>query len=144
MKPSRDSVKSRLESSSGLSFTEFSYQLLQAFDFLTLHQRHGCTIQLGGSDQLGNITSGIEMIRKSHASLVNVSQDVKLGLGGDQDEPAYGVTMPLLTTAAGDKFGKSAGNAIWLDPTMTSPFEFYQVRSSIRAKSQRAPLTKSS
>jgi tyrosyl-tRNA synthetase len=71
--------------------------------------------------------SGIEMIRKANASAVELSQDVELGVGGEMDYPAYGVTMPLLTTAAGEKFGKSAGNAIWLDPTMTSPFEFYQV-----------------
>lgn len=117
-----------MDSSSGLSFTEFSYQLLQAFDFLTLHQRHNCTIQLGGSDQLGNIMSGIEMIRKTHAQLVPVSQDIELRKEGEQEDPAYGVTMPLLTTAAGEKFGKSAGNAVWLDPSMTSPFEFYQAR----------------
>lgn len=132
------SVKSRLDSTSGLSFTEFSYQLLQAFDFLTLHQRHGCTIQLGGSDQLGNIMSGIEMIRKSKESVVSVSQDVELGLGGDQVDPAYGLTMPLLTTASGEKFGKSAGNAIWLDSSMTSPFDFYQVRA--RSELKHLPL----
>lgn len=128
-------VKSRLDSPSGLSFTEFSYQLLQAFDFLTLHQRHGCSIQLGGSDQLGNIMSGIEMIRKSQGleeSPVGVrKEEVELGAqaqGGEEArEPAFGVTMPLLTTASGEKFGKSAGNAVWLDPAMTSPFEFYQV-----------------
>ncbi|KAK4054358.1 tyrosyl-tRNA synthetase [Microbotryomycetes sp. JL221] len=123
---SRESVKSRLNSSSGISFTEFTYQLLQAFDFLTLHQRHNCTIQLGGSDQLGNIVSGIEMILKNHSSFVPVSQDVELGVGGDQEAPAYGVTMPLLTTASGEKFGKSAGNAVWLDATLTSPFDLYQ------------------
>ncbi|KAL8292023.1 hypothetical protein RQP46_001489 [Phenoliferia psychrophenolica] len=121
---SRESVKSRLDSTSGLSFTEFSYQLLQAFDFLTLHQRQGCTIQLGGSDQLGNIMSGVEMIRK--ANVATAGKDGEKGVGGDHEDPAYGVTMPLLTTAAGDKFGKSAGNAVWLDPGMTSPFEFYQ------------------
>ncbi|KAK4703983.1 tyrosyl-tRNA synthetase, partial [Phenoliferia sp. Uapishka_3] len=121
---SRESVKSRLDSSSGLSFTEFSYQLLQAFDFLTLHQRHACTIQLGGSDQLGNIMSGVEMIRKSKLALGEEGKEK--ALGGEQEDPAYGVTMPLLTTAAGDKFGKSAGNAVWLDADMTSPFDFYQ------------------
>lgn len=117
------SVKSRLESSSGISFTEFSYQLLQAYDFHTLHQRHGCTIQLGGSDQLGNIMSGIEMIRKIDAPATS-------SVDGEPEpdvHPAYGLTMPLLTTASGEKFGKSAGNAVWLDPSMTSPFEFYQV-----------------
>ncbi|KDE07678.1 hypothetical protein MVLG_02138 [Microbotryum lychnidis-dioicae p1A1 Lamole] len=130
---SRESVKSRLESSSGLSFTEFSYQLLQAFDFLTLHQRHNCTIQLGGSDQLGNIMSGIEMIRKNQLQAHTLSvdatpptTDVEPRVGGDHEDPAYGITMPLLTTASGEKFGKSAGNAIWLDPGMTSPFELYQ------------------
>lgn len=81
------------------------------------------------------------MIRKSHASVVNVSQDVELGLGGDQDEPAYGLTMPLLTTASGEKFGKSAGNAVWLDPSMTSPFEFYQVRPPLQAAYSHNELT---
>ncbi|KAM0789575.1 hypothetical protein ACM66B_000384 [Microbotryomycetes sp. NB124-2] len=129
---SRESVKSRLNSSSGISFTEFTYQLLQAFDFLTLHQRHNCTIQLGGSDQLGNIVSGIEMILKNHTNMVPISKDVELGVGGDQEAPAYGLTMPLITTASGEKFGKSAGNAVWLDARMTSPFDFYQffLRSS--------------
>ncbi|GAA5881568.1 hypothetical protein JCM1840_003446 [Sporobolomyces johnsonii] len=116
---SRESVKSRLDSSSGLSFTEFSYQLLQAYDFLTLHRQHNCTIQLGGSDQLGNIVSGIDMIRKSKFG-VDATE------AGKEDDPAFGVTFPLLTTAAGEKFGKSAGNAVWLDPGMTSPFDLYQ------------------
>ncbi|GAA5831221.1 hypothetical protein JCM5353_007386 [Sporobolomyces roseus] len=114
---SRESVKSRLDSSSGISFTEFSYQLLQAYDFLTLHRLHNCTIQLGGSDQLGNIVSGIDMIRRS-----KFGEDE----GKEVDDPAFGVTFPLLTTASGEKFGKSAGNAIWLDPKMTSPFDLYQ------------------
>jgi tyrosyl-tRNA synthetase len=112
------SVKSRLDSSSGISFTEFSYQLLQAYDFLTLHRLHNCTIQLGGSDQLGNIVSGIDMIRRSKFG----DEETK-----DVDDPAFGVTFPLLTTSSGEKFGKSAGNAIWLDPKMTSPFDVYQV-----------------
>ncbi|GAA5879597.1 hypothetical protein JCM16303_003267 [Sporobolomyces ruberrimus] len=114
---SRESVKSRLDSSSGISFTEFSYQLLQAYDFLTLHKLHNCTIQLGGSDQLGNIVSGIDMIRRS--KFEDEGKEVV-------DDPAFGVTFPLLTTASGEKFGKSAGNAIWLDPSMTSPFDLYQ------------------
>ncbi|CEQ41301.1 SPOSA6832_03000, partial [Sporobolomyces salmonicolor] len=116
---SRESVKSRLDSSSGLSFTEFSYQLLQAYDFLTLHRQHNCTIQLGGSDQLGNIVSGIDMIRRSKFGVDAIE-------AGKEDDPAFGVTFPLLTTAAGEKFGKSAGNAVWLDPGMTSPFDLYQ------------------
>ncbi|GAA5906980.1 hypothetical protein JCM6882_000018 [Rhodosporidiobolus microsporus] len=120
---SRESVKSRLDSSSGLSFTEFSYQLLQAFDFLRLHRDLGCTMQLGGSDQLGNIVSGIDMIRRDNlvkAGAVD-GADAKEG-----EDPAFGLTFPLLTTASGEKFGKSAGNAIWLNPSMTSPFDLYQ------------------
>ncbi|GAA6063081.1 hypothetical protein JCM10212_003139 [Sporobolomyces blumeae] len=123
---SRESVKSRLDSSSGLSFTEFSYQLLQAYDFLTLHRMHNCTIQLGGSDQLGNIVSGIDMIRRSKFGSDATAAAAPGGADGKEDDPAFGVTFPLLTTSSGEKFGKSAGNAIWLDPTMTSPFEVYQ------------------
>ncbi|TNY18594.1 tyrosine-tRNA ligase [Rhodotorula diobovata] len=121
---SRESVKSRLDSSSGISFTEFSYQLLQAHDFLRLHRDLGCTMQLGGSDQLGNILSGVDLIRR--ANLVEAGGSLA-GEGEEaKEDPAYGLTFPLLTTAAGDKFGKSAGNAVWLDPGMTSPFELYQ------------------
>lgn len=124
------SVKSRLDSSSGISFTEFSYQLLQAYDFLRLHRDLGCTMQLGGSDQLGNIMSGIDLIRRSnHATEEGTSGGEPVdGAEGGKEDPAFGLTFPLLTTASGEKFGKSAGNAIWLDPTMTSPFELYQVR----------------
>lgn len=103
---SKDSVKNRLEA--GLSFTEFSYQLLQAYDFQVLFQKHGCTLQMGGSDQWGNITSGTEFIRR------NLS------------EKAYAVTTPLLTKADGTKFGKSTEGNIWLDPNMTTPYQFYQ------------------
>jgi tyrosyl-tRNA synthetase len=103
---SKDSVKNRLDS--GLSFTEFSYQLLQAYDFQVLFQKHGCKVQMGGSDQWGNITSGTEFIRR------NLS------------EKAYAVTTPLLTKADGTKFGKSAEGNIWMDPNMTSPYQFYQ------------------
>ncbi|GJN91291.1 hypothetical protein Rhopal_004310-T1 [Rhodotorula paludigena] len=117
---SRESVKSRLDSSSGISFTEFSYQLLQAYDFLRLHRDLGCTMQLGGSDQLGNIVSGIDLIRRANF--------IDAGAAAEEakEDPAFGLTFPLLTTASGDKFGKSAGNAIWLDPSMTSPFDLYQ------------------
>lgn len=135
------SVKSRLDSSSGLSFTEFTYQLLQAFDFLTLHRRHQCTIQLGGSDQLGNIMSGIEMIRKDKQQQLAQLDAAEGAAAGGGDEPAYGVTMPLLTTAAGEKFGKSMGNAVWLDPRMTSPFEFYQVSVERFMSPERANLS---
>ena len=103
----KDAVKKRLET--GLSFTEFSYQLLQANDFLHLYQKHDCTYQMGGSDQWGNITSGTEFIRR------NVT-------GGK----AFAITSPLLTKADGKKFGKSEEGNIWLDPKMTSPYKFYQ------------------
>jgi tyrosyl-tRNA synthetase len=101
-------VHRRLESADGLSYTEFSYLLLQARDYLELFDRYGCTLQMGGSDQWGNITAGIELIRKVRATRV------------------HGLVMPLVTTASGAKFGKSEGGAIWLDPARTSPFQFYQ------------------
>jgi tyrosyl-tRNA synthetase len=102
----KESVRARLES--GISFTEFSYMLLQAFDFLELHRRYGCELQLGGSDQWGNITAGIELIRRAD--------------GAD----AHGLVAPLVTTASGAKFGKSEGNAVWLDARLTSPYQFFQ------------------
>lgn len=104
-----DSVKTRLESrEQGLSYTEFSYMLLQAYDFYHLHEHHGCALQLGGSDQWGNITMGTELIRRK---------------GGSD---AYGLTMPLLTDADGNKIGKTQGQAVWLDPERMSPYRFYQ------------------
>lgn len=103
----KESVRSRLDQ--GISFTEFSYMLLQAYDFLELHRRHGVTLQVGGSDQWGNITAGTELIRRT--------------LGGE----AHGVTLPLVTTASGAKFGKTAeGTSLWLDAERTSPYKFYQ------------------
>ena len=104
----KDSVARRLEQEDGLSVTEFSYMMLQAFDYLTLHDRQGCTLQLGGSDQWGNITAGMELIRKTRG------------------KSAYGIVLPLVTTASGAKFGKTEGGAVWLDPQLTSPFRFYQ------------------
>ncbi|MEM1326713.1 MAG: tyrosine--tRNA ligase [Bacteroidota bacterium] len=103
---SKESVKKRIET--GISFTEFSYQLLQGYDFQCLFEKYGCSIQMGGSDQWGNITAGTEFIRR------NLS------------EKAYAVTTPLLTKADGSKFGKSEKGNIWLDPEMTSPYRFYQ------------------
>ena len=103
---SKDSVKNRLET--GISFTEFSYQLLQAYDFQCLFEQNNCSFQIGGSDQWGNITSGSEFIRRN--------------IGGK----AFAVTTPLLTKSDGSKFGKSAEGNIWLDPEMTSPYNFYQ------------------
>lgn len=102
----KESVKSRLEG--GISFTEFSYMLLQAYDFLKLHESRGVELQVGGSDQWGNITAGIELVRKvKHTEVL-------------------GLTIPLVTKADGKKMGKSESGAIWLDPTMTSPFHLYQ------------------
>jgi tyrosyl-tRNA synthetase len=102
----KDSVKSRMDA--GISFTEFSYMLLQAYDFLQLHKRYNVNLQMGGSDQWGNITAGIELIRRTE--------------GAD----AFGVTAPLVTTASGTKFGKTEAGAVWLDPAKTSPYQFYQ------------------
>jgi tyrosyl-tRNA synthetase len=104
----KESVKRRVESADGISYTEFSYLLLQAYDFLVLHDRFGCTLQLGGSDQWGNITAGLDLIRKLRS--------VK----------AYGLVLPLVTTSAGTKFGKTEAGTVWLDATLTSPYEFYQ------------------
>ncbi|RKP06170.1 tyrosine-tRNA ligase [Thamnocephalis sphaerospora] len=119
----RESVKARLTSPQGISFTEFSYQLLQAYDFYHLHREHKCRIQLGGSDQWGNITAGIDLIgrmasEKRTAAVANASEEAR--------PAAFGVTIPLLTTSTGEKFGKSAGNAVWLDAHMTSYYDFYQ------------------
>jgi tyrosyl-tRNA synthetase len=115
------SIKSRLESESGISFTEFTYHLLQAYDFWHLRQRYNCSIQLGGSDQYGNIMAGIEMVQKEAARSAE-----KRPKGTSS---AFGVTLPLLTAASGAKFGKSANNAVWLDPSMTAPLDLYQVGS---------------
>ncbi len=105
---SKDSVKTRLQSDDGMSYTEFAYQILQGYDFLHLYEQHQVTVQLGGSDQWGNITAGTELIRKVHA------------------KPAFGLTFPLLTKSDGQKFGKSEKGAIWLAPEKLSPYEFYQ------------------
>ncbi|MGS2616985.1 tyrosine--tRNA ligase [Micromonospora sp. LZ34] len=102
----REVVKARLDS--GISFTEFSYQLLQANDFFELHRRHGCQLQFGGSDQWGNITAGVDYVRRRGAG------------------PVQAFTTPLVTKSDGTKFGKTEGGAIWLDPEMTSPYAFYQ------------------
>ena len=104
----KESVKRRIESEDGISYTEFSYSLLQAYDFLVLYDRFGCTLQLGGSDQWGNITAGMDLIRRLH--------------GGK----AHGLVLPLVMTAAGTKFGKTEAGTIWLDPQLTKPYEFYQ------------------
>ncbi len=112
------SVQARLSSQQGISFTEFTYQLLQAYDFYHLHKSVSCTIQIGGSDQWGNILAGIDLINRVDPT---VAED------GTHEEKVFGVTTPLLTTASGAKFGKSAGNAVALESSITSVFDFYQV-----------------
>lgn len=102
----KETVARRLED--GITFTEFSYMLLQAFDFLVLHDRFGCTLQMGGSDQWGNITAGIDLVRRARSATV------------------HGLVFPLLTTARGTKFGKTEAGTVWLDSTRTSPFRFFQ------------------
>jgi tyrosyl-tRNA synthetase len=104
----KESVSRRLESEDGISYTEFSYLILQAYDFLQLFDRHNCVLQMGGSDQWGNITAGIELIRKVRA------------------KKAHGLVWPLMKTASGTKFGKTEHGTIWLDAERTSPYEFYQ------------------
>jgi tyrosyl-tRNA synthetase len=105
----KESVRSRMgRSEEGISYTEFSYQVLQAYDFMALFDKYGCTLQLGGSDQWGNITAGIELIRRMRA------------------EAAYGITLPLVTKADGSKFGKTESETVWLDSRKTSPYEMYQ------------------
>jgi len=104
----KDSVKKRIEGESGISFTEFTYQLIQGYDFVWLNKNKNCKLQMGGSDQWGNITTGTELIRR---------------MGGNE---AFALTCPLVTKADGSKFGKSEGGNVWLDPEKTTPFQFYQ------------------
>jgi tyrosyl-tRNA synthetase len=104
----KEAIAARLESQEGISYTEFSYQLLQAYDFLELHRSMGCTLQIGGSDQWGNLTAGVDLIHRVEGVSV------------------HALTSPLLTDSSGTKFGKSEGNAIWLSADMTSPYAFYQ------------------
>jgi tyrosyl-tRNA synthetase len=104
----KESVKRRLDNEDGISYTEFSYSLLQSYDFLELFRREGCTVQMGGSDQWGNITAGIDLVRRAESA------------------QAFGVVFPLITNASGAKFGKSEAGAVWLDADLTSPFRFYQ------------------
>ncbi|MGO4599805.1 tyrosine--tRNA ligase [Terrabacter sp. 2RAF25] len=104
----KDAVAARLESEQGISYTEFSYQILQALDFLELYRSHGCTLQTGGADQWGNLTAGVDLVHRVEGKSVHC------------------FTTPLLTDAAGTKFGKSEGNAVWLSADMTSPYAFFQ------------------
>ena len=104
----KESVKTRMASEQGISYTEFSYMILQATDFLHLFDTYDCTVQVGGTDQWGNLLAGVELIRRTREARV------------------HALTVPLITTATGAKFGKSEGNALWLDPAMTTPYEMYQ------------------
>src|SRR5437763_13754806 len=104
----KEAIKRRLETDDGISFTEFSYPLLQAYDYLVLHDRFGCNLQMGGSDQWGNIVAGIDLIRRLRSTR------------------AHGLVFPLVTTSAGVKFGKTEAGAVWLDAKLTSPYRFYQ------------------
>ena len=105
---SKDSVKTRIDREEGISFTEFSYMLMQSYDFLYLHDHLGCRVQTGGSDQWGNITAGVELIRRMRST------------------PVYALVYPLILKADGTKFGKTEGGSVWLDPQRTSPYRFYQ------------------
>jgi len=104
----KEAIKRRLDSEDGISFTEFTYPLLQAYDYLVLHDRHKCTLQMGGSDQWGNILAGVDLIRRLRGS------------------KAHALVFPLVTTSAGVKFGKTEAGAVWLDAKLTSPYRFYQ------------------
>jgi tyrosyl-tRNA synthetase len=104
----KEAIKRRLDTDEGISFTEFSYPLLQAYDYLVLYDRHKCTLQMGGSDQWGNILAGIDLIRRLRAAR------------------AHGLVFPLVTSSSGVKFGKTEAGAVWLDPNLTSPYRFYQ------------------
>jgi tyrosyl-tRNA synthetase len=117
----KESVKSRLED--GISYTEFSYMLLQAYDFLQLYRTRGCELQLGGSDQWGNITAGRELVRRVEGVEV------------------HGLSAPLLTTAAGGKFGKTEEGTLWLDPDLTSPYRFYQFWLNVDDRDVRQHLS---
>ncbi len=104
----KESVKRRIAQEEGISFTEFAYMLLQAYDFLVLHDRYACTVQMGGSDQWGNITAGMDLIKRLRRA------------------QAHGLVFPLVTSASGTKFGKTEAGTVWLDPALTSPYRFYQ------------------
>ena len=116
----KESVRNRLESETGISYTEFSYMLLQANDYWWLHDHHDCELQVGGSDQWGNITAGIDLIRRKEAATV------------------HGLTVPLMTRADGAKFGKSQDGSVWLDPAKTSPYQFFQYLVQMDDRGRRA------
>ena len=122
----KEAIAARLNSDEGISYTEFSYQLLQGLDYLQLYRDFGCTLQTGGNDQWGNLTAGSDLIHRVEGASVHL------------------LTTPLLTDSSGEKFGKSAGNAIWLSPEMTSPYAFYQYWLNVEDASVRHPAARSS
>ena len=126
---SKDSVKKRLSGEGeGMSFTEFTYQLIQGYDFYHLHKYHNCKLQMGGSDQWGNITTGTELIRR-------------MNIDSETEGKAFAMTCPLITKADGSKFGKSEKGNIWLDADKTSPYEFYQYWRNIEHESVKKVLS---
>lgn len=116
------SVRNKMEKGDGMSFAEFTYPLLQGWDWWHMYKTYGVQVQVGGSDQYGNIVAGMDAVKF-------ISQDEGHGVLGEQkgSKEPMGLTVPLLTTSSGEKFGKSAGNAVWLDPKMTSSFDLYGV-----------------
>lgn len=137
-------MTNRASSVEGLSFREFAYQMLQAYDFWHLHKHHNCRLQIGGADQWGNIVTGLDLIQRQREE---APPDINKFAAAPPPPPppALGLTTTLLVNKAGEKLGKSAGNAIWLDPTQTSVYDFYQVRSDCpsAATTARGPMFKS-
>jgi tyrosyl-tRNA synthetase len=121
---SAESVKMRLKQDSGISFLEFNYMILQAYDFQILNSKYSCKLQIGGQDQWGNIVSGTELIRRNSNS----------------ESAAFGLTIPLLMNSQGQKFGKTVAGAVWLDPARTSVFDFYNWRNPTTPRAQAPSL----
>lgn len=126
-----DSVKTRLEREQPLSFLEFNYMILQAYDFFELNKKYNCRLQIGGSDQWGNIVNGVELTRRVESAKSGVIGKMMVGVGTiekeyDENKDVFGLTSPLLTTADGKKMGKTADGAVWLDADMLSPFDYFQ------------------
>jgi tyrosyl-tRNA synthetase len=120
----KDTVKNKMEKGDGMSFAEFTYPVMQAWDWWHMYQSIGVQLQIGGNDQYGNITAGMDAVKYIKAN--HSDPDERVG-SDDRLMATFGITTPLLTTSSGEKFGKSAGNAIWLDKEMTSVFDLYQV-----------------
>ncbi|ANB15537.1 tyrosine--tRNA ligase MSY1 [Sugiyamaella lignohabitans] len=122
----RESVKNRLSSEQGIGFNEFTYQILQAYDFWHLYKTQNCSVQVGGNDQWGNITAGIDLISRLRSFLKEKNESNEALSEKPAESDAFGLTVPLLTTPSGEKFGKSAGNAVWIDRDLTKPYDLFQ------------------